>query len=125
MRTAEDAAYRISGWFDGLGAMAVEPAVPVELKLTMAGSVIEIVVGRAVARFADGQSLAVRVRLDQALVVRKYIFDFFDIGNRRLWGWHGHSEPAGFHHRHDPPDFRARPAKSATFETVAALARRG
>jgi len=85
--------------------------------------VADLNVEEVCAYFSRGRRLLVTAELTDRLEARRYTFDL--LGPRgRLWGWHGHREPAGFHHRYDPQTFRAVASQPATFEAVAELVHR-
>ena len=109
----------VAGWLDRLGAATITPETPITAFSEPSRIVARIRVD-AIARFADGRVLHARVELDGGLVARAYRFDLVS-GGERQWGWHGHPEPVGFHHRHLPPDFAAFPSDPATFEQIEAL----
>jgi len=119
VRDLERAAIWITSWLDRLGATAVTPDSPVVAQVETSGKVVGIWVNTTV-RLADGRSLHIVVQLDAWLQARRYTFDLVASG-QRLWGWHGHQEPAGFHHRHLPPALTASLAEPATFEKIEEL----
>ena len=121
VRSPDEAVYWLLSWFDELGAERLDPQNPVVIRRERSGSAAEVLAPGVVVHFSAGSRLVVKVFLDARLTPRRYVFDLFGADGRRQWGWHGHREPVGFHHRHDPPDFVARPAEPATFESVAAL----
>jgi len=120
----EEAVFWILNWIDALGAERVDPEVSVQILREASGTAVGIDIGEAVAYFFDGRRLVFDLELDRHLAVRDYTFDLIGPEGRRLWGWHGHPEPVGFHHRHDLPDFIARSAAPATFLRVAELVTR-
>lgn len=120
VRDPEAAAFWITGWFGRLGGERFVPDAPVTVVRERSGAISELRV-EAVVHFADGRRLDVNVRLDGSLQPRWYTFDLIGSGGRR-WGRHGHEEPAGFHHRHDPPGFDAVAAEGPmTFVDLEAL----
>lgn len=122
VRDPERAAIWITSWLDRLGATAVAPESPVTVQAEVSGNVAGIWVSADVG-FADGRSLHIAVLLDAWLQTRRYTFDLV-LNGEREWGWHGHQERAGFHHRHMPPNFEALSAEPATFEKVEELLHR-
>jgi hypothetical protein len=112
----------ITGWLDRLGAVTMTD-VPITVFSEPSGLVARVRVD-AKATFSDGRVLHVRVELDGHLEARAYRFDLVS-GSERRWGWHGHPEPVGFHHRHLPPDFTASPSPAATFEEIEELVHGG
>ena len=119
VRDLERAAIWVTSWLDRLGATAVTPDSPVVAQVETSGKVVGIWVNTTV-RLAGGRSLHIAVQLDAWLQARRYTFDLVANG-QRLWGWHGHQEPVGFHHRHLPPTFTASLAEPATFEEIEEL----
>ncbi|MGO9658866.1 MAG: hypothetical protein ACLP7F_10990 [Acidimicrobiales bacterium] len=119
VRGPERAAIWITSWLDRLGATAITPDCPVTLQVETSGNVVGVWL-RANISFADGRSLHIVVQFDGQLQARRYAFDVITNGKRE-WGWHGHQEPAAFHHRHLPPAFKASSADPATFEKIEQL----
>jgi hypothetical protein len=123
VRSPEDAIFWLTAWFEHLGADRLEPSELVLARREPSGLLAELKVQGASAHFRQGNRLVVSADLTGHLEARRYTFDL--IGPEgRLWGWHGHTEPAGFHHRHDPPGFLAVASEPATFEAVAELVHR-
>jgi hypothetical protein len=112
----------IVSWLDRLGTVTVIPDTPVTAVTEPSGTVARIRVDASV-RLVEDRVLHVRVELDGSLRTRAYRFDLVVAGERR-WGWHGHPEPVGFHHRHLPSGFTASPSGPATFEEIEELLHR-
>lgn len=123
VRTPEDAIFWLTAWFEHLGAHRLEPSELVLVRREPSGVLAEVKVGGVSAYFPGDKRLVVTADPTGRLEARRYTFDLIGPGGR-LWGWHGHREPAGFHHRHDPPTFVATASQPATFEAVAELVHR-
>ncbi|MHB1911746.1 MAG: hypothetical protein ACYCTI_06780 [Acidimicrobiales bacterium] len=121
VRSLDDAVYWILRWLDRVGAEAVQPEDWVLIELERSGVPVGLAIPEAAAQLHGGGQLTMRVYLGPRLLPSRYAFNFFNSDGVRQWGWHGHPEPTGFHHRHDPPDYIARPADPANFEAVAEL----
>jgi hypothetical protein len=116
---AEAAAFRIEAWLSRQGAASIVPEAAVSVLLDSTGRVRALLVS-ATLWFDNGNRLELDVRLDDRLNAQRYTFDLIKSGTW-LWGYHGHPEPHGFHHKHLPSGFSAEPDGETTFETIERL----